>query len=58
MPEPGLSILDITLDNAVALGARFGGAAVYAWYPDIVGMFDEHTRYLGWRLEGTPSLSG
>lgn len=60
MPEPGLAILDITLEEAIALGARFGQAAVYAWHPDgldIVGVFDEHTRSLGWRLEDAPSLS-
>lgn len=60
MPEPGLAILDITLDEAVALGARFGQAAVYAWHPDrleIVGVFEDHTRSLGWRVEDAPSLS-
>lgn len=60
MPEPGLAIFDITRGEAVALGARFGQAAVCAWHPDgldIVGVFDEHTRSLGWRLEDAPSLS-
>jgi hypothetical protein len=59
MPEPGLAVLDITLDEAVALGARFGQAAVYAWHPDrldIVGVSDEQTRSLGWRVEDAPNL--
>jgi hypothetical protein len=60
MPEPGLAILDISLDEAVALGARFGQVAVYAWHPDrleIVGVFEDHKRSLGWRVEDAPSLT-
>jgi hypothetical protein len=53
MPEPGVGLLSVTTEHAIALGRAFGQRAIYRWTPDalvIVGVDEPHQRALGWSL--------
>jgi hypothetical protein len=53
MAEPGLAVVGLELDEAVALGRRFGQVAIYRWTTDalaIIGVDDRRTVEMGWSL--------
>jgi hypothetical protein len=53
MPEPGVGLVSVTTEHAIALGRAFGQRAIYRWTPDalvIVGVDEPQQRALGWSL--------
>ena len=57
--EEGVAVSGLTVAEGLALGRRYGQAAVYVWTPDewsVVSCTDDRRHTCGWRRTGRPPI--